>query len=77
MGEPGWDEPVLSPIPCGMPMVPTHPLLQGQPGGPEEPCRAAGRWRGCTHQLDRDHQDGFEREGPITQIEEIFQAGSE
>lgn len=36
-----------------------------------------GRQRCCTHQLDRNHQDGLEREGPITQIEEIFQAGSE
>lgn len=30
------------------------------------------RWRCRAHQLDCDHQDGLEREGPITQIKEIF-----
>lgn len=28
-----------------------------------------------TNQLDGDHQDGFERESPVTQVEEVLQAG--
>lgn len=58
---------------AGSPLLPLS-FPAGSPGAPRSPggCAAGASWRCCAHQLDRDHQDGLEREGPITQIKEIF-----
>lgn len=82
MAEPGWDVPASSPrslwdAHAACPQCPHMPCSGGSQGGQGSCAGLQGGWRGCTHQLDRDHQDSLEREGPITQIKEIFQAGSE